>query len=480
VNIVIYVLDSLRSDHLSCYGYHRETSPNIDLLASQSVIFERCYTPSTWTKPVAASILTGMYPPVHKVRGRSDFFTNAIPRLPTILKENDFQTACISAIGNVSTATGFAEGFDYFCDLFREPNLLGDRLRTTGAVEGVNEDEIVFPLAADINEYFFPWIKQHNSSKTFSLLWSIQTHAPYEPPAGFDKFVSEEYDDRFYGKRDVVRRVRDSQDIRYLIDLYDSEIYYNDHCIGELINYLKDTGEYDNTLLIILGDHGEAFGEHRLFAHGHLPYEPVMRVPMIIKFPQNEFGVRRVSEFTQLTDIFPTILSYLDVSFPEDYSTKISGKSIIPLLEESVENLHEHVYCETRYAQTKPTFLSVSSISWKYMRVLPAKIRVSNIKEIWRRIINERILFSILRNPTWILNRYGRLDNEYLFDLENDPDENENLSIRNAEKLVEMREYLKKWQAECELVANTFIGDPISVDRDEIMEKHLQALGYLD
>lgn len=481
MKIILYVLDSLRFDHVSCYGYERQTTPNIDRLAADGVVFERCYAPSTWTRPVAASLLTGTYPGVHGVRGRRDVFSAAIPRLPALFHAAGYRTACVSAIGNVSTAMGFAEGFDYFCDLYREPDLLQHRMRSTGAVEGLEDSEdIVFPYAEDINQYFFPWLKENRAQDVFALLWSIQPHAPYEPPEGFRKFVSAQYDGRFTGKRDMVRRARDEQDTRDLIDLYDSEIAYNDHMIGKILHELEENGLYDETLFIVLGDHGESFGEHGLFSHGHLPYDVVMQVPLVVKFPKNAHSGARVSQLASLVDIMPTLLSASGVEYPQDADPILMGKDLAALLEDPAWENHDCVYCETLYSETKPVYYGAAAEEWKYLKMTPPQMGKGNLKNLWDRLFRERIIFSILRNPMWLLRRYGKMKGEMLFDTVNDPGETENVFSQHPEAASRMQALLSDWLEQCRAIVAEYVTGFAEGEDDAKLREHLQALGYMD
>ena len=481
MKIVIYVLDSLRADHVSCYGYQRETTPNIDRLAVDGIVFNNCYTPSTWTRPVAASMLSGTYPGIHGVQRRNDIFSSSVPRLPALLQEAGFKTACISAIGNVSNQMGFSKGFDFFCDLFMEPTLMNSRKKSTAAVEGLdNNDDIVFPFAEDINTYFFPWLTENITEDAFALLWSIQPHAPYEPPEGFKKFLSPEYDGRFAGKRDMVRRARTEQDTSYLIDLYDSEIYYNDQMIGEIINELEIQGVYDETLFIVVGDHGESFGEHDLYSHGHLPYDVVMRVPMVIKLPNNAYKGTKVHQNVCLLDIAPTLLAYIGVDYPDDVLPILLGMNLLPVLEDPSLQVHDFVYCETLYSDTKPVYYGVANDEWKYMKIYPPKLGRRNITDLWNRLIHERIVFSILRNPMWLLKRYRRMKGEMLFNKLADSGENENVLSKQQGVTAVMRLQLADWLEECRIKGAEFVSGHRSREEDEILRKHLQALGYLD
>jgi arylsulfatase A-like enzyme len=376
---------------------------------------------------------------------------------------------------------GFADGFEYFCDLYKEPNLMQNRMKTSGAVEGLGDnDDIVFPYAEDINQYFLPWFKSHLKDDIFALLWSIQPHAPYEPPERFQKFVSSSYDGRFFGKRDMTRRVHTQQEAQYLIDLYDSEIYYNDYMIGEIIHLLKEQGEYDNTLFIVVSDHGEAFGEHDLFAHGHLPYNEVMQVPMVIKLPENIHKGSKVSRLVSLLDIMPTLLAYAGIEYPADIMPILMGENLLPVLGDPENHVHDTFFCETLYSDAKPFFYGVTNDEWKYMKMCPPKLGKRNLKNLWNRLIHERIIFSIFRNPMWLLKRYGRMKGEMLFDKRNDPAENENVMDHHPEVLTTMQDHLESWQKECQFIAAKFVSGYESRDIDERIQKQLKALGYLD
>jgi arylsulfatase A-like enzyme len=483
MHIILYVLDSLRADHLSCFDYHRTTSPNIDLIAKDGVVFKRCYSTSTWTRPVAASILSGTYPAINGVQGRSDYFDSSIFRLPEFLQFHEFQTACISAIGNVSTTFGFSRGFDYFCDLYKEPDLIKTREKSSGLAEGLEDDvdaEVIFPLAEDINSFFLPWLETKKQKNTFSLLWSIQTHEPYQPPQEYNRFIDPNYDGRFAGHRDMIRRVRTEEDRRNLIDLYDGEILYNDACIGTIVRYLKENNLYEDTLFVILADHGESLGEHGIYSHGHLPYEQVARVPLIIKFPKNEYAGKSINRLTSLMDLFPSIIEYLNIHLSEEISEYIRGKSIFQLIRDDYYQNHQYLYTETRYSDAKPTFQAVISDNYKYIKVIPTKVQASVIKTTIKRLINEKIWISILRNPLYMIKRYGQLETRQLFNLESDPGENRNLAEEEPEIVDEMERLLQDWKNDCH--RQPLPRSPFESDQqdEEIIRQQLRALGYLD
>lgn len=232
MNIIIYVCDALRADHLSCYGYSRQTSPNIDALAADGVLFENCFTSSTWTRPVAASLLTGVYPAVHLANARQRVLPSHLTRLPVVLGQHGYRTAGFSTMANVSSDVDFHQGFDAFHDLFREPGIVARRQARTliadyeiGGVDG--SSSIAIPYAGDINDFLFPWLLHDNQTSSFSFVWSIEPHAPYIPPTEFRRFSGQAGADPREGWPDHLRRAGAS-DKQRLVDLYDDEIYYNE------------------------------------------------------------------------------------------------------------------------------------------------------------------------------------------------------------------------------------------------------------
>jgi len=188
-NVLIYIIDALRADHLSCYGYGRATSPAIDALAAEPgvVRFSRAYSPATWTKPVAASILSGCYPPAHGVRSRSDLFIRAVPRLPEILQAAGYSTAAVSTIGNVSSVLGFGIGFDHFVDLYKDPDLAREReVSNSGAWKLYFEEDttVVLPLAEDVNQRAIQWLADRARSE-------IGNHPGGTGPSSLERVRSE-------------------------------------------------------------------------------------------------------------------------------------------------------------------------------------------------------------------------------------------------------------------------------------------------
>ena len=351
-NVLIYVIDALRADHLSSYGYSRPTSPNLDALAAEptAVRFTHAFSPSTWTKPVAASLLSGCYPPAHGVRTRNDLFISGVPRLPELLQSAGYRTAAVSTIGNVSSALGYGIGFDRFVDLYKEPSLVDRReVGNTGAWKLYFEQDItvVLPLAEDVRRQaggLRDGCVKKRRAALVPVFMGARPHDPYFPPDGYDRWRDPSYDGKIDGSSESIRRVRGEADVQRLIDLYDGEIAYTDAQFGLLVDELKAMGLYDDTLIVVVGDHGEAFGDHGDFVHGHLAYDEIMHVPMIMKFPSNRRGRslftghtrangREAGALAQLTDVAPTVLDALGLS---SFTQGMQGLSLLPALFDNI------------------------------------------------------------------------------------------------------------------------------------------------
>jgi arylsulfatase A-like enzyme len=550
-NVLIYIIDALRADHLSCYGYGRATSPAIDALAAEpgAVRFTQAHSPATWTKPVAASILSGCYPPAHGVRSRSDLFIRAVPRLPEILQAAGYRTAAVSTIGNVSSVLGFGIGFDHFVDLYKDPALVKEReVSNTGAWKLYFEQDttVVLPLAEDVNRLAMrqlaTWagsevgvsagglgqetgpsgdggglgqetgpsargsnsarqstnlpIYQSPSQPWFLFLWALDPHDPYYPPPGFDQWRDPGYTGRIDGSAESVRRVRSPADVQRLVDLYDGEIAYVDQQFGRLIDFLRASGQYDDTLIVVAGDHGEAFGEHGDFVHGHLAYEEIMQVPLLIRFPAG-MAVQggAVDALAQLTDVAPTVLDALGLGH---LAGDMQGVSLLSAVREPVTGsgsrlapgpVRQYAFSETQASVANQRLLAVRTERWKYLRVDPpgdyaangAAPRPATLQErlagYWQQLANPEMVKRLLRNPMFYLRRQ-MAERQMLFDLYADPLERDNIAGQQPAVVAELDAALEAWLAECRIYA--VLSDRHGVaGLDEATLAQLHGLGYL-
>lgn len=480
MHIILYVLDALRADHLGCYGYKRETSPHIDMLAREGVVFENCFTSSTWTRPVAASILTATYPEAHRARLRHDMFSSDLPRLPQVLQVNGFKTAGFSTMGNLSSEVGFDVGFDSYCDLFRDPIILERRSQFDAARVGLmhtSAEKVALPLAEDINEYLFPWLDEHGTADTFSFVWSIDPHAPYTAPDGWRHFSSKPSRSDAGEHFDVRRASLD--DRQRIIDMYDNEIYYNDYCIGQIVNYLKEQGLYDDTLFVITGDHGDAFYEHGHYGHSHAPFEELIHVPLIIKFSGGQYAGKRVSGLVELIDISPTILAVTGSPSSAIGDDFVQGKNLLPLIEGTRSQVHEYAFSDTQTLDVHNRYLSVRSQRWKYIQVRRPQRDTRTFVGAAQYVLRSGLLFKILRSPRHFLRTYFGGSNEHLFDLEADPGEQNNLAAERPELVDHLQLALAAWEQQNAALAEHISILPYTYEESEVLRQHLERLGYL-
>jgi arylsulfatase A-like enzyme len=483
VHIILYVLDALRPDHLGCYGYERDTSPWIDGLAREGAVFDSCFTSSTWTRPVAASILTGAYPALHQTRFRTHAFSTRLATLPDLLRDGGFHSAAFSTMGNVAGSMGFDRGFDEYHDIFLDPDILSRRRRLNAVEEGVSEfvqAEIALPRAEDINDKLYSWLAENRALNTLSFIWSLETHDPYCAPKPFRVF-SRPAGGRLLpsaGDRSDLRSAG-AADRQRLIDWYDEEVTYSDHCIGQIVRHLRSESLYDDTLFIVTADHGEAFYEHGSYGHGHAPYDEVIRVPLIIRFPDGAYAGQRDPSLVELIDLLPTLLDVVGAPAGTASSQFIQGRSVIPLLERRTAQARELAFSDTQRSAYGNRYLSARSSRWKYIRVVKPQQRGRALFETFCDAVRRGLVGSVLRSPGHFLRASFHRSGEYLFDLQSDPGEQQNLAQCLPGKTSEYRVALEEWLARNESLAAHVDALPYHCGESEMVQQHLRRLGYL-
>jgi arylsulfatase A-like enzyme/Tfp pilus assembly protein PilF len=280
-NIVIVTLDTTRADRMGFLGSKLGLTPNLDVFAQRSVIFSRAYAVEPITTASHATILTGTYPELNGVTDFGKPLPSAVPYLPAILRENGYHTAAfvgslvLDPIGG--TAPGFDRGFELYDSGFRTRRPGEDRFHTLERRGGEVVEHAVKWLAKRPNGPFFLWVHLYDA------------HDPYDPPAP--------YSTRFVGS------------------LYNGEIAYADACVGTLIKALREMGLYDETLIAVMSDHGEALGQHGEETHGIFLYDETIHVPLLFKLPSSSSSIR-VETRASLVDITPTLLDLADIPIP--------------------------------------------------------------------------------------------------------------------------------------------------------------------
>jgi arylsulfatase A-like enzyme len=315
-NIVLISLDTTRADHMSCYGCLRQTTPRIDEIANEAMVFGRCIAPASWTLPSHASLLTGRFPSSHgamyDLKGdaalsgilpgewssyRVNALSERVESLATLLKKAGYATGAVVGGPWLKKPFGLGQGFDTYDD---------------DEITDVNGR-----LAEQINRRAIPWIDKSAGRPFLLFLNYFDPHDPYMPPR--------EYRFRFLDPSTVVDGARAT--LAQQVALYDAEIYYADHFVGQVIDRLKALGLYDDTWIIVTADHGELFGEHDMRGHGVTLWEEELHVPLIMKYPKRWAEKGRSGEPIQLVDVMPIILERLGLAIPRDVQGGAPGRS---------------------------------------------------------------------------------------------------------------------------------------------------------
>jgi len=289
-NVVLITIDTLRADHLGCYGYKQIKTPNIDSLAAEGTRFERAFSVVPVTLPSHGSMLTGTYP---MLSGMHDFSGNKLNplqlTLASVLKHAGYQTGAVVAAAVLDSRFGLNQGFDFYYDHFDFSRL-----------DEANLDEMERPgnVVADVT---LDWLAKNSQKKFFLWMHLYDPHFPYTPPEPYRK--------------------------EYAAQPYDGEIAFADEQVGRLLRYLKEKGIYKNTVIVLCGDHGESLGEHGEKTHGFFIYNATMHVPLIMRLP-DDATARIVADPVSLVDLMPTVLGAVGLEVP----SQVQGRSLLSQL----------------------------------------------------------------------------------------------------------------------------------------------------
>ena len=424
-NVIIFLIDALSLNHLGCYGYERDTSPNIDKFASTGIIFKNYFSQSSWTKPSVASLFTSLYPSSHGAyRSEGDLEEemclnpNAVT-LAEILRSHGYATAAFSEIGFVSRTFGFDAGFDSFYNVYEY-------------AKKVNGNIPIKDIITPIYEYLKNKVNQSN----FLYIHNVYPHGPFSPPEEFNIFSQPGS-----SFESAIRQARLNNNIDELISLYDGEVLYADELFRQFLEMLEDLNIRDNSIIILLADHGEALVEnkHGPWRHGNALYDEDIKIPLIISFPKKDAIKGSVDAIVQSIDIMPTILDYLNIALPQ----KIQGNSFMPLLKKSSSpDRDRHVFCELNMYQDE------RSVIYTY--------RTDKFKYIFNTTTGKEELYDIVHDPDETYN---------LISLE------PQLASELNKKVLDKIENLKNFLPQRKLAQK--------IEIPEEVKRSLKALGYI-
>lgn len=424
-NVILISLDSLRADHLGVYRYDRETSPAINQLASDATVFERAVAPTPWTLPTHVSLLTSQYAHTHQV----DRLNRSLPRntltLTSALKSADYSTHAIVSGPLLQARYGMDNGFDAYDDTLARGSNRASHSKVTG-------EAMVTQVSRFLGSAEPPFF-------LFAHYWDA--HYDYNPPDRYARRFDPEYSGKVspvdFIRNKAINKNMERRDLDHLIALYDAEITWVDTQVGKLVAALKQSGHYENSIIILTADHGDEFFEHGEKGHQHSLYEELLHVPLIMKFPDVEGG-GRIPSRVSLIDVMPTVLDALGLDIPHG----TQGRSVWPLLRGESQP-ERTIFAETNRTR-KDIGDPVQSKSWA---VYEGRFKL--------------IVFAKDRYPP------------ELYDLDADPGETHNLV-----GTVDHEPYLRRLQ---DWLRSTPVHAPgHEIELDEETANELESLGYID
>jgi arylsulfatase A-like enzyme len=424
-SVLLIVLDAARAAELGCYGYPRPTTPEIDRLASEGIVFERAYTPAVYTLGAMSSVWTSQYPDRH--HGELSY-ADRLPRdrltLAEVLGAAGIPTAGFVANAMAGAALGFERGFGEFHEVYRSYPDLGSRGES---------------LARALPE----WLARPRE-RFFAYLHFREPHFPYDPPPPFDtRFgpdgpltTEQRRDKTWYTDVNQGRRRATPEELAHLVRLYDGNLAYADAQIGAIRRALEASGVLERTVVIVTADHGEQLGEHGYISHSAQVYEQSVRVPLVVRLPAGK-GPRgaRVRELVDHLDLAPTVLDVLGVPMPS--GGRFQGRSLLPVI---------------AGGPGKPAVLS---------------------RTVWDRPV------YALRDERFKLIYDTRTGRSELYDLEGDPDERRELSAAEPLRAEYYRQTLEHWILSLR-PATAVAAAAQRLEMTPEQCENLKSLGYLD
>lgn len=441
-NVLLISIDTLRADHLGCYGYERNTSPNIDELAAEGVLFKNHIAAAPSTLPSHASMLTSLNPSVHKAEVITQIALGSkITTLAELLKREGFITAAFTGGGQLAKEYKLDQGFDIYND-------------RGGSV-------------IDILNRTLRWLDENKDQRFFLFFHTYETHHPYEPPPPYDRLFYPEYEGNLGRqiKAYILEQINDKSleigpdDLKHIVAQYDGEIAFTDSRLKHLFIALKDWGLWEKTLIVFTSDHGEEFNEHGIVGwHSHTLYDELLKIPLIIKFPDSAFKGVIIEQQTRGIDILPTIMDILGFQKPD----MIQGVSLLPLI---------------KNPQIK---MSLPALSEREGSELNKSLRSDNYKFHYEASKEDDLTkFEKQLSEMFFYKKDTYLDSNHkeFYAIKTDPEETENLYNSHRGLATIFQKEIENLEEENRLLSSSFDTESIEPNKD-LIEK-LKALGYL-
>ena len=386
-NIVVVAIDSLRPDHLGCYGYARPTSPAIDDLAAESILFERAFAAGIPTMPSFTTLYTGLHPYRHGIVahiGRRRLAEH-LRTLPQLAQAGGYVTAACDnlVVQGEGLGTWFGRGYDHYSGFLYRP--FGDQ-------------------STHLTERALGFFREYADRPLFLFVHYWDPHSPYGPLPPYDTLhytpgsgavdmadvrnIHPEYYDAFVGNM----RLRHPDDYAYIVAQYDGEISQVDAQVGRLIEGIRDQGAWDNTVFVLLSDHGECFGEGNLYFDHHGLYDAVTRVALLLRVPGRASA--RCSALASTEDLLPTLTDLVGLPRPP-YT--LTGTSLLPLIDGTQDDVRPYVVSAESSRQAS---LALRTTHWKLILPIVTDAHGQPMPDFYGRPRSDEILlFDLLADP---------------------------------------------------------------------------------
>lgn len=429
-NVLLISIDTVRKDHCSAYGYERDTTPNLAMLAEQGARFDRAYAPSASTAPSHATMFTSLYPIGHQVLKQGHTLSQGDYTLAEHLSALGYQTAAVVASFVLDEQFGFAQGFTFYDDHFKPA------FASVTQKYWKEQPDVGDQTANETTRKAISWLKnQRNPERPFFLfVHYFDPHAPYVPPKPFSS--------RFKPSGRQPARLDE------IISRYDGELAYTDREIGKIFRTMKKMDLEENTLVVVTADHGEGMGQHDHVGHSINIYEEAVRVPFLFRWPNRIPKGHRFKEPVELVDLAPTVLDLIGVT-KDGFS--FQGRSLAAALRG-----------ESSLDADRPIYLYREIYENREMKLFSG-----------RKVLLNGEKFAI-RTGKWKYIEGNEENTKELFDLASDPLEQVNLSPTFTEKATELAGQLKEWKK------RHHRGESVQGTISEEDIKRLEALGYIN
>jgi len=443
--VFLITVDTLRADHLGCYGYPRETSPFIDSLAARGTVFEKTIAQWPKTGTSMASMFLGRYPQstglTHKAAVRLPADDQTIPEL---FQEHGYTTVAVVGNAVLSANLGWDGGFDDFAESW-----------AAATISKKNEIEFrKFVYAPAVNRLALPLLERHaEDERLFVWLHYIDPHGPFVLPDGMENpFIGDEFyslDPQIGDWFPKKHLVEERPELAYYLAQYDANILVADNHIREVMEHADGLGLMDDAMVVFTSDHGESLGQHDYLGHGALPYNSTAQVPLFVFDPKRIAAGKRVERPVELVDLYPTLRELLD---PAANLDPLEGQSLWALMR--AESGEPPARADFRYAFSEA---GEGNTPWVH----------------WRSVQDDR--WKLVYHPERAKDEHPEIYEVY--DLVVDPREENDLWLQGGEESDRLRAVLRAWMKATDPMAEAPVeGEGV----DEETLQALRALGYVD